>query len=80
MSNLWLCTAHVIQSPIAEFRSVEYQLLRSILAGSINHRISHWNSNINTDELIVTVREFIETAKRAKERQSSLTEYVAAVG
>ena len=32
------------------------------------------------DELIVTVREFIETAKRAKERRSSLTEYVVAVG
>ena len=32
------------------------------------------------DELIVTVREFIETAKRAKERRSSLTEYIVAVG
>ena len=32
------------------------------------------------DELIVTVRELIETAKRAKERRSSLTEYVVAVG
>jgi len=32
------------------------------------------------DELIVTVRELIETAKRARERRSSLTEYVIAVG
>jgi RNA polymerase subunit RPABC4/transcription elongation factor Spt4 len=32
------------------------------------------------DELIVTVRELIETAKRAKARRSSLTEYVVAVG
>jgi len=32
------------------------------------------------DELIVTVRELIETAKRARERRSSLTEYVVAVG
>lgn len=32
------------------------------------------------DELILTVRELIETAKRAKERRSSLTEYVVAVG
>ena len=31
-------------------------------------------------ELIVTVRGLIETAKRAKERRSSLTEYVVAVG
>ncbi len=33
-----------------------------------------------TDDLIVTVREFVETAKRAKARRSSLTEYVVAVG
>ncbi|MBI1925225.1 hypothetical protein HYR99_13365 [Candidatus Poribacteria bacterium] len=32
------------------------------------------------DELIVTVRELIETARRAKARRSSLTEYVVAVG
>ncbi len=32
------------------------------------------------DELVVTVRELIETAKRAKERRSPLTEYVVAVG
>ena len=32
------------------------------------------------DELIVTVRELIETAKRAKARRSLLTEYVVAVG
>jgi YgiT-type zinc finger domain-containing protein len=32
------------------------------------------------DELIITVRELIETAKRAKERRSLLTEYVVAVG
>jgi RNA polymerase subunit RPABC4/transcription elongation factor Spt4 len=32
------------------------------------------------DELIVTVRELIETAKRAKQRRSSLTEYMVAVG
>ncbi len=34
----------------------------------------------SVDELIVTVRELIETARRAKERRSSLTEYVVAVG
>jgi RNA polymerase subunit RPABC4/transcription elongation factor Spt4 len=33
-----------------------------------------------TDELIVTVRELIEIAKRARARRSSLTEYVVAVG
>lgn len=32
------------------------------------------------DELIVTVRELIEIAKRAKERRSLLTEYIVAVG
>jgi YgiT-type zinc finger domain-containing protein len=32
------------------------------------------------DELIITVRELIETAKRAKERRSPLTEYLVAVG
>jgi len=32
------------------------------------------------DELIVTVGELIKTAKRAKERRSSLTEYIVAVG
>ena len=31
------------------------------------------------DELILTVRELIETAKRAKARRSSFTEYVVAV-
>ena len=33
-----------------------------------------------TDELIVTVQELLETAKRARERQSPLTEYTVAVG
>ena len=33
-----------------------------------------------TDELIVTGQELIETAKRARERRSPLTEYVVAVG
>lgn len=32
------------------------------------------------DELIVTVRELIETARRAKARRSLLTEYVVEVG
>ncbi|MCP4356846.1 MAG: hypothetical protein GY796_02365 [Chloroflexi bacterium] len=32
------------------------------------------------DELIVTVRELYETAKRARERRSVLTEYVVSVG
>lgn len=32
-----------------------------------------------TDELIVTVRELIETAKRAKARRSAFTEYMVAV-
>lgn len=32
------------------------------------------------DELIFTVRELIETARRAKKRRSELTEYVVAVG
>ena len=32
------------------------------------------------DELILTVHELIETAKRAKKRRSELTEYVVAVG
>ena len=31
------------------------------------------------DELIFTVRELIETAKRARERRSTFTEYVVAV-
>lgn len=33
-----------------------------------------------TDELIATVRELIETAKRAKQRRSTFTEYIVAVG
>ena len=32
------------------------------------------------DELIVTIQELIETAKRAKKRRSPLTEHVVAVG
>ena len=32
-----------------------------------------------TDELIITAREFVQAAKRAKERRSVLTEYVVAV-
>jgi len=32
------------------------------------------------DELLVTVRELIETAKRARERRSELTQYVVSVG
>jgi hypothetical protein len=32
------------------------------------------------DELIATVRELYETAKRAKERRSILTEYIVSVG
>ena len=32
------------------------------------------------DELIVTLRELVETAKRAKARRSVLTEYVVAIG
>lgn len=32
------------------------------------------------DELIATVRELYETAKRAKERRSVLTEYIVSVG
>ena len=31
------------------------------------------------DELIVTLREFVQTAKRAKARRSGLTEYLVAV-
>ena len=31
------------------------------------------------DELIVTLREFVQAAKRAKARRSELTEYVVAV-
>ncbi len=31
------------------------------------------------DELIVTVRELFETAKRARERRSGLTEYIVSV-
>lgn len=33
-----------------------------------------------TDELSSTVRELVETAKRAKKRRSAFTEYVVAVG
>jgi RNA polymerase subunit RPABC4/transcription elongation factor Spt4 len=33
-----------------------------------------------TDELILTVRELIEPAKRARARRSSLTEYVVKTG
>lgn len=33
-----------------------------------------------TDELILTVRELVETARRAKGRRSAFTEYVVAVG
>jgi RNA polymerase subunit RPABC4/transcription elongation factor Spt4 len=32
------------------------------------------------DELIVTVRELLETAKRARVRRSVLTEYIVSVG
>jgi YgiT-type zinc finger domain-containing protein len=32
------------------------------------------------DELIVTARELLETAKRARQRRSVLTEYVVSVG
>ena len=32
------------------------------------------------DELLLTVRELVETAKRARERRSVLTEYMVAVG
>lgn len=32
------------------------------------------------DELLLTVRELVETAKRARERRSVLTEYLVAVG
>jgi YgiT-type zinc finger domain-containing protein len=32
------------------------------------------------DELIVTARELIETARRARERRSVLTEYIVSVG
>jgi len=32
------------------------------------------------DELLVTVRELVETAKRARARRSVLTEYMVAVG
>jgi YgiT-type zinc finger domain-containing protein len=33
-----------------------------------------------TDELITTVRELIELAKRARERRPALTEYIVSVG
>src|SRR5262245_15487700 len=32
------------------------------------------------DELLVTVRELVETARRAKARQSAMTEFVVSVG
>jgi hypothetical protein len=32
------------------------------------------------DEIIVTVRELLESAKRARERRSVLTEYIVSVG
>jgi len=32
------------------------------------------------DELIATVRDLIESARRAKQRRSSFTEYIVAVG
>ncbi|MBC7909755.1 MAG: hypothetical protein H7Y30_04595 [Pyrinomonadaceae bacterium] len=32
------------------------------------------------DELIITVRELLEPAKRARERRSVLTEYIVSVG
>jgi YgiT-type zinc finger domain-containing protein len=32
------------------------------------------------DELIITARELLETAKRAQERRSVLTEYIVSVG
>lgn len=32
------------------------------------------------DELLLTVRELVQTAKRARERRSVLTEYIVAVG
>lgn len=32
------------------------------------------------DELIVTLREFVQAAKRARTRRSQLTEYIVAVG
>jgi len=32
------------------------------------------------DELIVTIRELLETAQRARERRSALTEYFVSVG
>lgn len=32
------------------------------------------------DEIIITVRELLESAKRARERRSVLTEYIVSVG
>jgi RNA polymerase subunit RPABC4/transcription elongation factor Spt4 len=32
------------------------------------------------DDLLVTIREFLNTAKRSRERRSELTEYIIAVG
>ena len=32
------------------------------------------------DELLVTIRELLATAKRARERRSGLTEYIVSVG
>lgn len=32
------------------------------------------------DELLVTIRELLATAKRARERRSELTEYIVSVG
>lgn len=32
------------------------------------------------DELLVTIRELLTTAKRARERRSELTEYIVSVG
>ena len=33
-----------------------------------------------TDELLLTIRELLTTAKRARERRSELTEYIVSVG
>ncbi len=35
---------------------------------------------LTVDEIIVTVRELLEPAKRARERRSVLTEYIVSVG
>lgn len=47
--------------------------------GFVQKMVRHHSHLRTADELIVALREFVDAAKRSKERRSVLTEYVVAV-